>query len=124
MLVTGPVDPPSANSRAYAIQLLRRRTALGMDNAVRFMLAEAAEDGQHPVHDEDVAALYRVSDALLITTASEGFGLPLLEAALARVPIVCTDLHGWPVDLASDEQDPFKLNRDRPEVSAFESVRP
>lgn len=85
-----------------------RRAALKPDADFQ-ILEEAAEDGQHPVDDEDVAELYRVSDVVLMTSASEGFGLPLLEAALARVPIVCTDLpvfqeigrrgiHTFPVD--------------------------
>lgn len=109
MLITGPADPHSPDSQAYGIDLLRRRSALGLDEAVRFLLEETGEGGRHPVDDEDIAQLYRISDAVLMTSASEGFGLPLLEAALARVPIVCTDLpvfhevggsgiHTFPVD--------------------------
>ena len=39
-----------------------------------------------------VADLYALADVLVLPSASEGFGLPMLEAAVARLPIVCTDL--------------------------------
>jgi glycosyltransferase involved in cell wall biosynthesis len=39
-----------------------------------------------------VADLYRMADVVLLPSESEGFGLPLLEAALSRAPLVCADL--------------------------------
>jgi glycosyltransferase involved in cell wall biosynthesis len=39
-----------------------------------------------------VADLYAMADALLLPSREEGFGLPLLEAGLARVPAFVTDI--------------------------------
>lgn len=39
-----------------------------------------------------VADLYALADALLLPTGNEGFGIPILEAGLHRLPIVCTDV--------------------------------
>ena len=39
-----------------------------------------------------VADLYALADAVVLPTANEGFGIPIVEAALHRLPIVCTDL--------------------------------
>ena len=39
-----------------------------------------------------IADLYALADALVLPSQSEGFGIPLLEAALHRLPIVCSDL--------------------------------
>jgi glycosyltransferase involved in cell wall biosynthesis len=44
------------------------------------------------VGDRSVADLYRMADAVLLPSESEGFGLPLLEAALCRAPLVCADI--------------------------------
>jgi glycosyltransferase involved in cell wall biosynthesis len=91
VLVTGPLGPHNRDNRAYADMLLERRSRLGLDQVVRFLF-ELAGDGRHPVAADDVAQLYRVSDAVLLPSDAEGFGLPLVEAALARVPVVCADL--------------------------------
>ena len=36
--------------------------------------------------------LYALADVLVLPSANEGFGIPVLEAALHRLPIVCSDL--------------------------------
>ncbi|HSK65683.1 MAG TPA: glycosyltransferase, partial [Anaerolineales bacterium] len=38
-----------------------------------------------------VAELLRVSDALFMPSHREGFGMPVLEAGLAGIPVFCTD---------------------------------
>ena len=49
--------------------------------------------GDHfAVGDAELAALYRLADALFFPSWSEGFGLPLLEAALHRLPVFCSDI--------------------------------
>jgi glycosyltransferase involved in cell wall biosynthesis len=49
--------------------------------------------GEHlAVGDEELSALYRLADALLFPSWSEGFGLPPLEAALHRLPVFCSDI--------------------------------
>ena len=36
--------------------------------------------------------LYLLADALLFPSTREGFGIPILEAGLAHLPIFCTDI--------------------------------
>ena len=48
--------------------------------------------GDFAVGDGELAALYRLADALLFPSWSEGFGLPPLEAALHRLPVFCSDI--------------------------------
>lgn len=44
------------------------------------------------VPDEDLAVLYKNSEAFIFPTLSEGFGLPGLEAMAAGTPVVCSDI--------------------------------
>jgi glycosyltransferase involved in cell wall biosynthesis len=92
VVVTGPLGPHNRDNRAYAESLLEQRSRLGLEETVRFLFEQAGPDGSHPVGSADVAQLYRVSDVVLLPSEAEGFGLPLLESALARVPVVCADL--------------------------------
>jgi glycosyltransferase involved in cell wall biosynthesis len=92
VVVTGPLGPHDADNLAYAQRLLSQRAELGLQDAVAFLFEQAAPGREHPVTAEDVAELYRIADAVLLPSDAEGFGLPLVEAALARVPLVCADL--------------------------------
>jgi glycosyltransferase involved in cell wall biosynthesis len=44
------------------------------------------------VQDDTMRDLYLLSDCLLFPSKQEGFGLPLLEAALYRLPVWCQDI--------------------------------
>jgi len=62
-------------------------------------LATRAGPGVHLFHTEGVrlgarelADLYGLADALVLPSENEGFGLPMLEAGLRRLPIICTDI--------------------------------
>lgn len=92
VVVTGPLGPHDAANRAYAEDLLALRSRLGLDVAVRFLFELGEPGGPHPVSDAMLAELYRLADAVLLPSESEGFGLPVLEAALSRAPLVAADL--------------------------------
>ena len=85
LLVTGAQDPHHAPARAYAEDLRELRNALGLQRDAVF-LSDIFE-----VTDADLGCFYRLADALFFPSHREGFGLPLLEAALHRVPIFCPD---------------------------------
>lgn len=111
LVVTGPVDPHDSHAEAYLDGLLRLRSTLGLDEAVWFPGA-GIESG---LRDAVVRDLYAVADALFLPSHDEGFGIPVLEAAVWRLPIVCSDL---PVlrEVAGDaalylapDDDPFEV---------------
>ena len=82
-LVTGPPDAHQAVSRDYAAELLALRAELGLEGDALFLHEET------PVDERDLASLFALADALFFPSRQEGFGLPLLEAALHRLPIFC-----------------------------------
>ena len=51
--------------------------------------------------DEDLVALYHAAVALLFTSRHEGFGLPVLEAFAAGLPVICSQVAAL-VEVAGD----------------------
>ena len=88
LIVTGPVDPHQAAGDAYLRELQVLRRELGLEDAAWFLSAELGG----PPSDAVMGDLYRLADLLFLPSRDEGFGLPILEAAAHRLPIVCTDL--------------------------------
>jgi glycosyltransferase involved in cell wall biosynthesis len=48
-----------------------------------------------PVTDEVMRDLYLLSDCLFFPSRSEGFGLPILEAAMHRLPVWCQEIPAY-----------------------------
>jgi glycosyltransferase involved in cell wall biosynthesis len=91
MTVSGPLGPHTGANRAYAEELLALQARLGLERAVPFLF-QFGDPGVHPVSDPMLGELYRLADVVLLPSESEGFGLPVLEAALSRAPMVAADL--------------------------------
>lgn len=88
LVVTGPPGPHNPANADYFARLKALRAELGLDNAAWF-LAEFAH-GYLP--DAVIADFYRLADGLLLPSREEGFGIPLLEAAISRLPVFCSDI--------------------------------
>lgn len=97
LIVTGPPDPHDTAGVRYLGRLRRLARDLDVERAVHFL----GEHGQQ-TPPRVVADLYRVADVLLLPSRDEGFGLPILEAAACRLPIVCADIPPLR-DLAGDD---------------------
>lgn len=93
LLVTGPPGPHNPRSVDYLDELKRQRHRLNLEHSVHFLFehGEGGEQG-YALDPATLAELYMLSDVVVLPSASEGFGLPLAEAAIFRVPTVCTDL--------------------------------
>src|SRR6266550_3053646 len=84
LVVTGPPGPHNAANAHYLAELAA--LAEGVDG-VHLLYALGLKAPYRVVAD-----LYALGDALVLPSQSEGFGIPLLEAALHRLSIVCSDL--------------------------------
>jgi glycosyltransferase involved in cell wall biosynthesis len=90
LLVTGPPGPHNPSNAAYLQQLLALRQELGLGRAAHFVY-ELGQPGGPLVPDEaTVVSLYLLADALFLPSLEEGFGMPLLEAGLVRLPVFCS----------------------------------
>jgi mannosylglucosylglycerate synthase len=109
-LVTAAPDPHQAASRAYEKELHALRLELGMEDDALFVQEEL------PIDELDLASLYALSDALFFPSRQEGFGLPVLEAALHRLPIFCAAIE--PLDsLLTDGVSFFPLDAEPAQIA-------
>lgn len=92
LVVSGPLGPHNVDNVRYADELARLCGHLGLNDVVSFLYRLAEPGAPHPVDDAAIAELYRAADCVVLPSESEGFGLPALEAALARAPMVAADI--------------------------------
>ncbi|NMB89501.1 MAG: glycosyltransferase family 4 protein [Chloroflexi bacterium] len=88
LIITGPPGAHNPSNLDYLASLQAQRSRLGLEGCVH-LLAEFLPDG---LPEECVADFYRIADALLLPSREEGFGIPMLEAGLSRLPIFCSRL--------------------------------
>jgi len=84
LVVTGAPGAHNAGNRGYLAELRDQAAAI---DGVHLLYALGLRPSYRVVAD-----LYALADAVVLPTGNEGFGIPILEAALHRLPIVCTDL--------------------------------
>jgi glycosyltransferase involved in cell wall biosynthesis len=85
-VVTAAPDPHQSDGMVYYTELAALAKSLGVRDRVLF-LGEAGI-----LSDDDVRGLYQMADALFFPSTAEGYGLPLIEAALHGVPVFCSDI--------------------------------
>jgi glycosyltransferase involved in cell wall biosynthesis len=92
LVITGPPGPHNVKNIAYLNSLKTLREELGVSDQVHF-LYEQGQEGQ-PLHvpDEVIADFFHLADLLFFPSRREGFGIPVLEAGLARLPVFATDI--------------------------------
>jgi glycosyltransferase involved in cell wall biosynthesis len=88
LIVTGPLGPHNPANVEYFEKLQFLRQELALEKNV-FFLAELA---QEYLPDEVVSDFYQLADMLILPSFEEGFGIPVLEAGLAGMPVFCADI--------------------------------
>lgn len=88
LVVTGPLGPHNPSNIKYFGKLTALRQELGLEQSV-FFLAELTTEY---IPDEVIFDFYHLADALILPSREEGFGIPVLEAAIAGLPVFCSDI--------------------------------
>lgn len=111
LVVTGPLGPHNPANQQYFDRLIAIRAELQLEGAAH-LLAQVVD---HPIPDAVIADLYKLADLLFLPSREEGFGIPVLEAGLAGIPIFCADipalreLGGDQVRYFSPDDEPSKV---------------
>ena len=119
LLLTGAPDAHDPGARGQ-LDALRRLATAGGDGGHR------ADGGVHLLVDGPpawrsprvVADLFRVADALFLPSREEGFGLPVLEAGVSRLPVICADIPALR-ELAGDDATYVDPDADPAAVAAL-----
>jgi glycosyltransferase involved in cell wall biosynthesis len=88
LIVTGPLGPHNPSNTDYFERLTALRSELNLNGTVHF-LAELTDEY---IPDAVIFDFYHLADALFLPSLEEGFGIPILEAGLAGLPIFCSDI--------------------------------
>jgi glycosyltransferase involved in cell wall biosynthesis len=122
LVVTGPPGPHNPKNDEYLRELMALRRDLVVEQEVIFLM-EAWQDTRGlplTLSDETIADLYRVADLLFFPSTQEGFGLPIIEAGLTRLPIFSTKLAPF-LEIAGETISYFEPS-DPPEIIARQLV--
>ena len=84
LVVTGTAGPHDASNQAYLRELAARAKKV---EGVHLLASLGLK-----IRYGTVVDLYALADVLVFPSESEGFGIPMLEAGLHRMPIVCSDI--------------------------------
>jgi mannosylglucosylglycerate synthase len=92
-ILSGPPDPHVDDSIHYFNQLQQMRIEFGVENEFRFVYETGPSQAVgYEIGLDIVGDLYRISDMLFMPSHSEGFGMPVLEAGLAGIPVFSTHI--------------------------------
>jgi len=93
LLITGAYDPHEEKTVSYYLKLKELAENLGIGKEVLIMAEYLFESGEKYTPDRiTIRDLYLISDLLFMPSKQEGFGIPLLEAGMIKLPIVCSDI--------------------------------
>lgn len=70
--------------------LKKKVSGLGLEEKVIFLYNE--QEGGWLVPDEIVPDFFKIADALLLTSRVEGFGIPVIEGGLFKLPVFAANI--------------------------------
>ncbi|MBW1739893.1 MAG: glycosyltransferase family 4 protein [Deltaproteobacteria bacterium] len=92
-ILTGAYDPHEERAVAYYRRLKYWINELGLQDNIAVLAEYRFRDRTKLVPDRIfIRDLYLMADLLLMTSKDEGFGLPLLEAGMIKLPIACSEI--------------------------------
>jgi len=92
-MLTGPYDPHEQRALSYYRRLRYWINELELQDNIAILAEYRFRDRKRLVPDRVfIRDLYLTADLLLMTSKDEGFGLPLLEAGMTKLPIACSEI--------------------------------
>jgi len=91
LVITGPPDPHDPMSMQYYQSLKAIRDGMGLCAQAHFVYDCGPRTGEpYQISAGLVGELLRISDMVLMSSHREGFGMPVVEAGIAGVPVAAS----------------------------------
>lgn len=117
LLITGAHDPHEPKSMKYYNRLRRLSKKLGIEKDVLIIAEHRLRSGERMQSDRIIIRdLYLISDILFLPSIQEGFGIPLLEAGMIKLPIVCSSIPPFK-EIGGDDICMFNLDDGPKEIA-------
>ncbi len=121
LLITGAYDPHAPKSLEYYRKLKNLSRELGVEDDVFIMAEYVFKSGKSLSMDRiTIRDLYLIADILFMPSLQEGFGIPLLESGMIKLPVVCSNIPPF-MEIGGREVCAFDLN-DPPEKVARKTL--
>ncbi|RLB42225.1 MAG: glycosyl transferase family 1 [Deltaproteobacteria bacterium] len=92
-ILTGAYDPHEARAVSYYRRLRYWINELNLRDNIAILAEYRFRDRTKLIPDRIfIRDMYLMADLLLMTSKDEGFGLPILEAGMIKLPIACSDI--------------------------------
>lgn len=92
-IMTGAYDPHEKRAVSYYRRLKYWIEELGLRENIAVLAEYRFNDGQKLIPDRIfIRDLYLMADLLLMSSKDEGFGIPLIEAGMIKLPIACSEI--------------------------------
>lgn len=119
LVVTGPPDPHEEGEMIYFRSLLNLRAEVGVEQEVRFVYESGPVASQGlTIEAQVVGDLYRLADLMFMPSHREGFGMPVLEAGLAGLPVLASRSVPAAMEVAREEVMLFDPDAAPEEIAA------
>jgi len=129
LLLTGAYDPHEEKTVSYYRKLKSLAKQLEVEKDVLIMAEYLFESGEKlRIDRKTIRDLYLIADILFMPSKQEGFGIPLLEAGMIKLPIVCSDIFPF-LEIGKDNVCYFSLQETPVTIAAkiirfMETLRP
>ncbi len=118
LLLTGAYDPHEGKAVDYYKRLEELAQSLHVEKNIIIVAEYRFENGERLEADRIIMRdLYLISDLLFLPSKQEGFGIPLLEAGMIKLPIVCSDIEPFKL-IGGDHVRYFALDDPPPDIAA------
>lgn len=118
LLLTGASDPHERRTMNYYQRLKSLAKAEKVEQYMIMVADYVFQSGEKLSPDRVIIRdLYHISDLLFLPSLQEGFGIPLLEAGMIKLPIACSNIPPFQ-SIASDNVCYFSPDETAPEIAA------